>query len=109
MHQKGIVKDLEVIVEDTQRIALCHFITLPLPGEPLIVQRISVRADENGLPVHKVAQPLPYVEDVQARALGGQHPLLGLGHVVAAGAHLLVEGDGGAVLEHGHQLPLVAR
>lgn len=71
---------------------LGHFVALALPGQPLVVQGISVCADVNGLPVYEVARPLADVENFEttARRICGQ-PLFTVRHIMAPWTHLLVE------------------
>ena len=99
MHQERVVQDLEVVVQDAQRVPLRHLVALALPAEALVVQRVAVGPDEDRLPVDEVAQPLADVEHPQAPRFGHGRadPLLGFRHVVAAGAHFLVEWNRRAV------------
>jgi hypothetical protein len=70
---------------------LCHFVALALPGESLVVERVVLRADVNGLPTLVRFVSLGDVEDVKSLADVGRHPLLGLGQRVAVRANFLMK------------------
>lgn len=70
---------------------LGHLVTLSLPTEPLVVQRVFVSANEDWLPMHKVACTFPYVEHPQSFSCRLILPLLGLWHIVTPWTHFFVE------------------
>jgi len=109
MDEEPIVQNMKLVVLDTQNVPLSHLVTPPLPTQPLIIIRIVLCPDEDGLPVVVRLVPLPNVEHPHARRVGHGHPLLRLGNSMTVHAHILVEGDGSLVREHVDQVTLVLR
>lgn len=57
-----ITPDDNVGGAEFQAIHLRHLVAFAFPGQPLVVERIGVRADVDGLPMDEIARPLADVE-----------------------------------------------
>lgn len=83
---------------------LCHFVALSLPAKSLIIQRVMMCTNEDGLPVNKVACALADMKHVQPSSLLRSHPLFWLGDVMTARTQFLVEWNCSSILQHVHLL-----
>jgi hypothetical protein len=63
VHQEGVVENMEFIVEDAERVALRHLVTLPFPAQSLVVMWVHVSANVDWLPVDEIASTLANVEN----------------------------------------------
>lgn len=63
VYEKGVVKNLKLVVEHAKRVALRHLVALSLPAQSFVVVRIRVRSNVDWLPVHEVTRPLSNVKD----------------------------------------------
>ena len=49
--EERVAQDVELVVEEAHLVCVGHLVAPPLPGEPLVVERVGVRPQEDGLPV----------------------------------------------------------
>lgn len=51
VHEEGVVEDVELVVEDAERVALRHFVALSFPAQPLVVVGVHVGSNVDWLKI----------------------------------------------------------